>query len=81
MCERCEAQFHEQAQQFDAILRSYSLDVDNGKVRGTPGERVHDLAQVFQVLGMTPPGCLTNAWFVAVALERLMSLEKCGLPT
>jgi hypothetical protein len=81
MCERCEHQFDELAKQFDEILASYCDDIDNGKVRGTPGERVHDLAQVFQFLGMTPVGCLTNAWFVAVALERLMSLEKSGLPT
>jgi hypothetical protein len=81
MCERCETQFAEQAAIFDALLASYCRDVDQGKVRGTPAERVHDLAVVFQFQSMTPNGQLTNAWFVALALERLMALEKSGLPT
>jgi hypothetical protein len=81
MCDRCEAQFNEHAAVFETMLASYSMDFDMGKVRGTPGERVHDLAVVFQMFGTTPTGCLTNAWFVAVAMERLMALEKAGLPT
>lgn len=82
MCERCERQFAEQVARFDAMLADYRNDVDGHKIRDTPAERVHDLAMVFQWLGSrSAPGNLTNAWFVAIAMERLTALEKSGIPT
>lgn len=81
MCSTCDHQFEEFTTDFDEHLASYAKDWRNGDISDTPAQRVRDIAEVFQEFSQSESGRLCAAWYLAVAIERLVALEQCGIPT
>lgn len=82
MCDTCECQFTVIAEEFAEWL----TDCRNAPTRprqtpATTAERVHDRAVVIADGGHTPLGNWVNAWYLAIAVERLLALESAGIPT
>lgn len=81
VCSVCERQFEEFAEDFDEHLASYARDYASGRVRDTAAKRVRDIAEVFEEFNENKRGRRCSAWYLAVAIERLVALEECGIPT
>lgn len=81
LCQQCETQFTVFANDFDEHLASYQRVCNAGLVLDTPAQRVRDTALLFQEFSETETGRLCTAWYLAIALERLVALEMAGVPT
>jgi hypothetical protein len=78
MCQKCDDAFNYAAQSFENVLIGYRDDLANGRCYDTPAKRVREMARMFME---DSHGGRLNAWYVAVAIERLMALEMSGIPT
>jgi hypothetical protein len=82
MCDICNLQFEVTATKFDEWLKHCRIAL--GQPRATPAttpERVHDRAMLFAESGDSDIGNWINAWYLALAVERLLALESAGIPT
>lgn len=82
MCEKCERQFSVVAEEFDQWLGNCRNAAS--QTRGAPAtiaERVHDRTVVIAEGGHTLLGVWINAWYLSLAVERLLALESAGIPT
>jgi hypothetical protein len=82
MCSTCEAQFSIIAEEFDEWLaHCRTASTQPRPSQPTKAEKVHDRAVVIADGGKTSLGNWINAWYLALAVERLLALESAGIPT
>lgn len=79
MCQQCDDLFDHMSGHFEELMADHRENTTEGRVRDTPGQRVGDLAEDFEELVADNPDHL--AYFLAIAIERLVALEVAGIPT
>lgn len=81
VCYECDDLFNDRSQSFDRTFREYLEHHCAGDTRGTPAQRVRDVAYDNQVVCAQDEGTELMCWYLAIALERLVALETAGIPT
>lgn len=82
MCDFCDLQFEVTATRFDDWLKQCRNAPTQPRLSSaTTAERVHDRAMMLAAGGGSDIGNWINAWYLALAVERLLALESAGIPT